>query len=260
MKITGESLMKRFLDTIVAEDKRHKDNYRPDWLRNPVTGKCMEIDRFDPDDDAGFEFQGMQHYLYTEGLDKAGRLLKRDKAKKTICELEGVRLFFVTARDLTWGKMRELIQEAFGKRVRLCSGVLSRGPLNGEANRYRSHLRLAYPDEVTHFLPANHHRHAENLKQRRRENGKRVTRRRKKWLRHQLWGPPVKREERDKLRWAKIGKRFREQVRDDKASSADSKINEETSPHPGKASLAGFERALCRRGGCERHAAEGNGS
>lgn len=51
---------------------------RPEWLKNPVTGKNLEIDGFNPDvktpigKGLGFEYDGQQHAKYTPHFHKHG--------------------------------------------------------------------------------------------------------------------------------------------------------------------------------------------
>lgn len=42
-----------------------RENYRPDWLCNPETGRNLELDFFMPDLNVGIEVQGKQHYEFT---------------------------------------------------------------------------------------------------------------------------------------------------------------------------------------------------
>ena len=70
--------------------------HRPDWLRNTVTGRLMELDGLNPELRLAFEYQGPQHYrvLLPFKMD-AGRLessQRRDEQKRLLCAAHGISL------------------------------------------------------------------------------------------------------------------------------------------------------------------------
>lgn len=81
------------------------ENYRPDWLQNPVTGKNLELDFWIPEHRVGIEVQGRQHYefvsVFHETEDDLLKQIERDKLKKKMCSELGVTLIEVsTAEDV----------------------------------------------------------------------------------------------------------------------------------------------------------------
>lgn len=74
--------------------------YRPIWLRNPLTGRCLEIDAYHPGLNVGIEYNGIQHYKFPNHLHsnteigrkafEAGQ--SRDRLKHRLCKLRGLKL------------------------------------------------------------------------------------------------------------------------------------------------------------------------
>lgn len=58
-------------------------NYRPDFLRNPLTGRNLEIDFYLPESKIGMEIQG-QHHI-TDTIQQG-----RDDYKRDVCQSLGV--------------------------------------------------------------------------------------------------------------------------------------------------------------------------
>lgn len=111
----SERRMKRLLDKIYPNDE-YQDNVRPDWLVNPETGKLLELDRYYPQLNLAFEYNGLQHYEVCFGNSKEherNRLLtqrQRDKAKQELCKKQGVTLVVVTYNDfLTVRCLKDLV-------------------------------------------------------------------------------------------------------------------------------------------------------
>jgi len=105
----------RFMATskLQIETKRHLmllmnkfeivENIRPNWLKNPITGKNLEIDLYMPELNIGIEVQGIQHDRFTPGLhatiDDFEYQQQRDRIKKALCEKNGVMLFEVRSPE-----------------------------------------------------------------------------------------------------------------------------------------------------------------
>lgn len=77
-------------------------NVRPAWLRNPETGRNLELDMLCPDWPSGpvaCEYNGSQHYheseLHRAGSDDFRRQQRRDRLKQRLCVRHGVRLIVV---------------------------------------------------------------------------------------------------------------------------------------------------------------------
>lgn len=84
---------------------RQWHNYRPDWLRNPETGRNLEIDIYFPDIKVGIEVQGVQHGRPIKGLQRDFAAFEKqqrhDMAKLELCKQQGVTLYSLTSFDLT---------------------------------------------------------------------------------------------------------------------------------------------------------------
>lgn len=88
---------------------------RPSWLKNPVTGKNLELDGYCPDivtpigKGLAFEYDGIQHAKHTPAFHKSGEnefvyQVKKDQLKNTLCKTNGIILIriphFVAFFDL----------------------------------------------------------------------------------------------------------------------------------------------------------------
>lgn len=111
----SERRMKRLLDEIYP-DEQYQDNIKPKWLKNPDTGKLLELDRYYPNLNLAFEYNGLQHYELCFGDDEQreqNRLAiqqQRDEVKQQLCDKRGVTLIVVTCDDfLTIEHLERLI-------------------------------------------------------------------------------------------------------------------------------------------------------
>lgn len=72
---------------------------RPNFLKNPETGRNLEIDCYNPELKIGVEYNGKQHYVYPNftGMTKEEfyNQLRRDRFKRESCDLNGVYLITV---------------------------------------------------------------------------------------------------------------------------------------------------------------------
>lgn len=84
---------------------------RPSWLKNPLTGRNMEIDNYNESLSLGIEYNGKQHYVYTPHFHKDaycaydGKVVPgtrhfelqvfRDEMKKSLCDSHGITLLIV---------------------------------------------------------------------------------------------------------------------------------------------------------------------
>jgi hypothetical protein len=112
----GEQLCKHLLDTYLSF-LRHHDNLRPDWLRNPKTGRRLEIDRYYPEIRVGIEYNGVQHGRPILGLqrDHAAFMEQqiRDAFKTQTCKERGIELIAITIFDLTEFRFGTLMRRIF---------------------------------------------------------------------------------------------------------------------------------------------------
>jgi len=113
---------------------------RPDWLRNPVTGKNLELDGYCPDIETlkgiglAFEYDGEQHSKFNSHFHKNGHdefiyQVKKDTWKDLKCKEKGVTLVriphFVAFTDLR----RYIIHEL--ERQKVTIPIMNRGLFSG---------------------------------------------------------------------------------------------------------------------------------
>ena len=71
-------------------------NVRPDFLRNPKTGKNLELDCYNEEYAIAAEYNGIQHYKYPSAFHSSEQQfydqVRRDKLKKRLCDESGVYL------------------------------------------------------------------------------------------------------------------------------------------------------------------------
>jgi len=74
-------------------------NVRPNWLKNPKTGRNLELDCYNDEIKIAVEYNGIQHYEWPNflGTDKSvfEKQLERDTLKKELCRKNGVFLIIV---------------------------------------------------------------------------------------------------------------------------------------------------------------------
>jgi hypothetical protein len=113
---------------------------RPEWLRNPVTGKNLELDGFCPEIETqkgtglAFEYDGEQHSKFNSHFHRGGPnefvyQVKKDNWKDMKCKERGVTLIriphFVAYTDLR----RYIIHELERQKVNI--PVMNRGMFSG---------------------------------------------------------------------------------------------------------------------------------
>ena len=101
---------------------------RPDWLRNPVTGKNLELDGYNPNINTpigkglAFEYDGIQHSKYSKHFHRSGSQefiyqTKKDTWKDMMCKKMGVKLiripYFIVFQDLENYIRSRLSKEGF---------------------------------------------------------------------------------------------------------------------------------------------------
>lgn len=74
-------------------------NKRPDFLKNPKTGRNLELDVWDPKTKTAIEYNGFQHYRDPENPTEISQELidqeYRDELKKKLCKENGIYLIIV---------------------------------------------------------------------------------------------------------------------------------------------------------------------
>lgn len=92
----GEIECRRCLETIF---KAPFPKARPAFLRNPVTGHCLEIDCYNSALKLGVEYNGQQHYSFTSffhrNVEASTNQKYRDELKRRLCSENGIVLIEV---------------------------------------------------------------------------------------------------------------------------------------------------------------------
>jgi hypothetical protein len=90
----GEDIMIEVVEDILQQ--KIQRNIRPDFLRNPETGKSLEIDCYHEEYKLAIEYNGIQHYKFPSAYHKSEKefydQLYRDRLKKKLCDDAGVYL------------------------------------------------------------------------------------------------------------------------------------------------------------------------
>lgn len=72
---------------------------RPDWLKNPETGRNLELDCYNEELKLALEYNGYQHYVFPSKWCKTkykfDKLQERDAYKKKRCQEMGIRLIII---------------------------------------------------------------------------------------------------------------------------------------------------------------------
>lgn len=93
---TKESVCREIFERVFSRPFPTK---RPSFLKNPETGRNLELDGFNSDLHLAFEYNGRQHYDFPNTFHKTEddfvRQVGRDAFKKKKCEKEGVRLITI---------------------------------------------------------------------------------------------------------------------------------------------------------------------
>ena len=84
-----ENLCLKSLRVILKPGTEILPTRRPDWLRNPSTGRNLELDFYMPTMKLGIEIQGPTHY---EDLAQQ----ERDRLKRELCKENGIDLIELT--------------------------------------------------------------------------------------------------------------------------------------------------------------------
>lgn len=87
---------------LIAAQKIYGRNFftiRPDWLKNPKTGRNLEIDLYNDELGIGIEYDGYQHTVYPNKFHKSEQefldQVERDNFKDDVCRKYGIYLIRV---------------------------------------------------------------------------------------------------------------------------------------------------------------------
>jgi len=91
---------------------------RPDWLRNPKTGRNLELDGYNSDLNLGFEYNGAQHDkfhpMHRGSIQAFKDQQERDRLKIQLCQKHGTKLIIIP-HTVKWNKLEEYIRTELRK-------------------------------------------------------------------------------------------------------------------------------------------------
>lgn len=106
----GEEICRHYLREIFGKPFHRA---HPRWLRNPETGKCLELDCYNAELMIALEYNGEQHYVYPNTFHRTREdfdaQLRRDKFKADKCKERGV-LLIVVPYNIPKSEIREFIK------------------------------------------------------------------------------------------------------------------------------------------------------
>lgn len=111
----AEDLCYGSLRLVLCPDVEILRNHRPDFLRNPNTGRNLELDFYLPAFGLGFEVQGPHHY------DACGQQVL-DALKRKLLEAAGIKLFELSVFQVDPGKLSRKLRSfsyATGRSIQL---------------------------------------------------------------------------------------------------------------------------------------------
>lgn len=121
----GEVLACRALSEITGGEV--KCNIRPDFLKNPETGKNLELDCFSPQSRNAVEYDGVQHYQFPNPFHKTKKEFQkqqnRDKTKDRLClekKINLIRVPYTVDSSLRGEKRYRAIRNYIWERVKWC--------------------------------------------------------------------------------------------------------------------------------------------
>jgi hypothetical protein len=107
----GETICHEIIKEIFPEYSFNK--IRPEWLKNPDTNRCLELDLFCRELNLAIEYNGKQHYEYNKffhkNISNFESQCERDELKKHLCTLHGITLITVPYKYNTKQSIREYI-------------------------------------------------------------------------------------------------------------------------------------------------------
>ena len=92
----GEKICKKVIEKLTGCKFK---KVRPEFLKNPKTGRCLEIDCYNDKLKLGVEYNGMQHYIFVPQYHKSKedyqQQVYRDKLKAKLCKRNNIKLITV---------------------------------------------------------------------------------------------------------------------------------------------------------------------
>lgn len=126
-KSRGEQYCAEILEGFLQ--RQVKTNYRPAFLKNPKTNRCLELDVFDEQTKIAIEYNGQQHYIFPNCYHKTRKdfdsQVERDVLKEKLCREYNIKLIIVPytidckAKNLI--KRRKLLEEYIYNKLKILS-------------------------------------------------------------------------------------------------------------------------------------------
>ena len=115
----GEDLVAEILEEILSSEV--KRNIRPNFLRNPETGKNLELDCYNEEYALAVEYNGVQHYKFPSAFHRTEQefynQLYRDRLKKKLCDEAGVYLISVPYWVDNFGTEEGHLEKSITKKI-----------------------------------------------------------------------------------------------------------------------------------------------
>jgi len=117
----GEEIVAEILEKILASKVQR--NIRPGFLKNPETGKNLELDCYNEEYAIAVEYNGIQHYKYPSPFHNTEKefldQVYRDRLKKKLCDEAGVYLISVPYWVDNYGSEDGHLAEKTGRKKNL---------------------------------------------------------------------------------------------------------------------------------------------
>jgi len=110
----GEEICRHYLREFTGKPFHRA---HPKWLKNPETGRCLELDCYNAELAIALEYNGEQHYKFPNTFHRTREdfeaQLRRDEFKKKTCQERGV-LLIVVPHTLPKNEIRAFIKRELG--------------------------------------------------------------------------------------------------------------------------------------------------
>ncbi len=124
-KSRGEQFCAEILEELLQRQVRI--NYRPEFLKNPKTNRCLELDAYDEQTKVAIEYNGEQHYVFPNCYHKTRKdfdgQLERDILKEKLCRENNIRLisvpYTVDYKAKTLEKRKTLLRNYIHNKIKL---------------------------------------------------------------------------------------------------------------------------------------------
>lgn len=121
VKLVGEeatyNVFKKLMANYDFDETIIQRNFRPQFLKNPETNRCLEYDMYHPKAKIAIEYNGKQHYEFPNSFHKTeeefNKQVARDELKKKISKEKGICLISVPENIIKKAKNKELALEEF---------------------------------------------------------------------------------------------------------------------------------------------------